>query len=421
MQLLNSRIEKYEFFCYKTLIILQALVLATLLFPFRFANYMLMISAVVWLLDFNYKRKIESLKIQKRWVFCLLLILYYLICLIGFFYSENRTTAFAVLERKTMVLGGALFFLTLNDRFFTLKDFKLLQYAFIIGNIIYIFWTFVMAFSAYMDTGDILNLYYINLAKFQHPSYIALFLVFSNILILYQRFNSKEVLKKFFRILLDVFWVINSIYIILLQSKAGVISLIILVLILMIRLFYKYPKKMIFAIFLLVILIPCIYFLMPDKLNRVEGSITDIKTMNDSKIGGINSRLIAWKASYDLFKKHPLIGYGIGDVQVNLNDYYQTHQYHYSLKKEFNAHNQYFETLLQSGIIGLFSVLSFLIFPIFGGGHKSYINILIIAIVTLSLYNFLVESMLEKQCYTLFLFIFLPLLYYVKTHKEIVS
>src|SRR5574344_1069248 len=130
MILTDQQPKRRARFCHKAIIVLTALVLATFLLPTRISNYLLMAIGVVWLIDFDYRRKLACLKMHKRWVFTLILLCYYGMCLIGCFYSENTTIASSILERKTMVLVGALVFLTLNDTLFTSKDFKCLQYAF---------------------------------------------------------------------------------------------------------------------------------------------------------------------------------------------------------------------------------------------------------------------------------------------------
>ncbi|MDD3724623.1 MAG: O-antigen ligase family protein, partial [Bacteroidales bacterium] len=109
--------------------------------------------------------------------------------------------------------------------------------------------------------------------------------------------------------------------------------------------------------------------------------------------GSFNQRKFIYLNIHKLILKSPIIGYGTGDVKEELDSFYQENNTYFG--KYLNAHNQYFQTLLSIGIIGLIPLLLMLIIP-------TYISIKhnkphITAIIMLIALSLMFESMLERQ------------------------
>ena len=74
-------------------------------------------------------------------------------------------------------------------------------------------------------------------------------------------------------------------------------------------------------------------------------------------------RFVLWDAA---IKATPnlLIGVGTGDYTSVLNDYYRSHNLSQFSVSNYNAHNQFIQTLLSNGILGLVALLIMLIRPL---------------------------------------------------------
>lgn len=78
---------------------------------------------------------------------------------------------------------------------------------------------------------------------------------------------------------------------------------------------------------------------------------------------GIDKRVYIYNCAISLIKTSPLIGFGVGDVQKELNKCYDDKNYtvaeHKSIGSDINSHNYYFNLWLSSGLL---SVVLFLFF-----------------------------------------------------------
>ena len=95
------------------------------------------------------------------------------------------------------------------------------------------------------------------------------------------------------------------------------------------------------------------------SLTNLRGSVTGRVRIND------------WKVAIDLIKQKPILGYGLETQSLNYVKYYEPE---WALTEKINiyadrAHNDFLDTLLVSGILGLISYL-FLIIAVFWRGLK---------------------------------------------------
>src|SRR5690606_36329785 len=70
-------------------------------------------------------------------------------------------------------------------------------------------------------------------------------------------------------------------------------------------------------------------------------------------------RWLTWKAAIIAIEEAPLLGYGIGDAKDVLVAKYEElgGEYQNHIKHRYNAHNQFLQTWLETGVIGIFILL----------------------------------------------------------------
>lgn len=236
---------------------------------------------------------------------------------------------------------------------------------------------------------------------FMHPSYFGMYLVFSLVSILYlSRAGSLSPRST---------WVFASIFTITLFLSSARASHLSAVVVAVVVLFYGklYATKIkIYALIILMFLSSVFVILNP---RWVEFS--DMQDMIDEKIeyrGSVPERLMSWDASWDLIEKKLIFGYGIGDVQGELNRSYQKLNYERPLKESHNAHNQFLQTMLISGTLGL--MVLFLVFINLIRIFNRTRQILVLAFLLIILVHFTFESMLERYAGVAFFSFFYGLL-----------
>ena len=120
----------------------------------------------------------------------------------------------------------------------------------------------------------------------------------------------------------------------------------------------------------------------------------------------VNLRLLEWQASWDIIKKSWFAGVGTGDGQDALKSYYASFNAS-TMDMDYNSHNQYLQTIIELGVMGLISLLLCFFLPAF---RQDY-SILYFSFILLFSLLCLTECMLARQkgiiFFTLFQSLFL--------------
>jgi O-antigen ligase len=118
-------------------------------------------------------------------------------------------------------------------------------------------------------------------------------------------------------------------------------------------------------------------------------------------------RLAEWTCAWDVIVANPIIGVGIGSNNQELINAYQQRGFWEGVKQKYNAHNQFLETMLVGGVIGLLLLLLLL------GGYawrmfknKDYFLLAALAFFAVSM---ITESMFERAWAVILYAVFFPL------------
>ncbi len=93
----------------------------------------------------------------------------------------------------------------------------------------------------------------------------------------------------------------------------------------------------------------------------------------------------------------PVLGYGVGDYDTVLIDRYGTEGYQSLKEQRINAHNQYTETALATGIVGLLVMLWWLVMPLFVAWRRKAAFWEVLTLTFIVMFSLLFESILERQ------------------------
>jgi|AntAceMinimDraft_17_1070374.scaffolds.fasta_scaffold00218_8 O-antigen ligase len=357
-----------------------------------------------WLIQGDFKTKIS--RFVKNRFFAILFISLYLIYLIGLCYTKNlygtancKGGLFDI-QVKLSLLVLPLILFTINDNFLKKEKINTILLLYILGCIVGSLICLGNATYNFCKTNSYDYFYYTYMSILHHPSYFAMFLDFAICIILFwiiEKYNYLSIIKKIILGLIVTYFIV---FIMLLSSKAGIISLIAIFIIEILYLIIQ--KKEYFTAALSFLYIFLLLFIaintLPRSAIRLISAKNAIEHKEDIKKNSAEStadRIMIWKSSIEIIKDNFLFGVGTGSVKDILLKKYKEKQLSAPFNKRLNAHNQYLQTFIAVGITGFLILILNLIIPaIYAFKRKNILYLFFIGIISI---NFLVESMLEVQ------------------------
>ena len=254
---------------------------------------------------------------------------------------------------------------------------------------------------------------YSQLSLFLHPSYYTMYIDMALLFIFHIVTTDKMNIKKREKTGLLFVALFLLFLVMLLQSKAGWACTILLVVAILVRLFMnKTYRKFAIIVFAGSMAIAAVtYYTMithqRSRINVVEVLASSGK-MDSTSAESTQARYYIWKAAKQVIFQQPVIGYGTGQAWKKLQEQYGVDKFTGPAKKMLNAHNQYIQTAIDTGLIGLLYFVVCLILPLIKAiKERRFVYGVFIGIFII---NMLVESMLEQQSGTIFYGIFNSLL-----------
>lgn len=125
---------------------------------------------------------------------------------------------------------------------------------------------------------------------------------------------------------------------------------------------------------------------------------------------GLALRITTWTSALELIKERPLLGYGLQGSEDALVEKYREKNFQPGIPEKYNSHNQFLETTLRSGAIGLLLLLLLTAIAFFTALRKRAMlqGIMVLHFVLASM----VETTLEYQQELVFYLFFIFLFYY---------
>lgn len=330
----------------------------------------------------------------------LFMVILFFVYLGSTFFSENSELALQKIILKSCYLYfPVIFSLTKWDK---VKLLLVLDF-FIYGCCLQVLISIVDAFWASGFQFNSLEFTYVNLSFNLHPGYAAFLVnigfIFNSIRVIFLYKENKSLSGNRWRLFALVGFLS---YIMLLSSKAGVLTIIVTTITLIIYslVVIKTLKFTVFVTLFSVSVFLIFSFSFGSRaLIRYNTMKTSIENKNDvrnkaRRIGSSRIRLVLWENSWEAIKKSNYLGYGLGNGKMALQDTLKMNEEEFVFGLNHNSHNQFFEIMLSIGFVGLLLMFLILAYSSLGYGDFSTISILLILVVCV---NFGVESMMEKQ------------------------
>lgn len=262
---------------------------------------------------------------------------------------------------------------------------------------------YVYAISCYLNGGEITSFFSSSFSFLHHPSYTSCFLVFAMGLLIYG-WQKKLVGFK-------LNWIIPSLLILVISSilclsLAGILFLFLLIGVMLLVFIYKKWGKI--ATILAAIITPVALYFTLLSIPQVEGEWTGAKWyaneyLKDKEafvkerkypMSGTEVRLVMWTVSSKVLSKYPF-GLGTGNVDEVLTFNLKKMDQKELAKQELNPHNQYLQTGIEIGWLGIIVLLMITVYGTFKAiQNRNWLMILILCNLS---FNMLFESMLQRQ------------------------
>lgn len=326
---------------------------------------------VIWFSEKDFKSKFNTLRTHKIYLFLPLCFVFFAL---GLLHTDNLNYGLEKMETRLPLLILPLILPTLHalnfsyhKRVFT----RVFVFAIILAAIVslfragYLYSIEQLAISRGEQPEQVYRGRHFFGTMFtdflMHPGYLAMY---ANVALIILLFGFDKIKAKKILILRVLYVVVLVLFIILLYAKAAIAIMILILVSFILRHAYltRQPRLALMSMLSFIFLAALIYWMFP----TIQSGIQNLKEIvlenkHDPNSGQTAQlRIHAWKASKEVVFEKPILGHGTGDVWDVLQEKYKEKSYEAALKNEINAHNEYYQTGLALGGVGMiFLVIMF--------------------------------------------------------------
>jgi O-antigen ligase len=248
---------------------------------------------------------------------------------------------------------------------------------------------------------------YVELSEvFSHPGYFATFVGFAIFITLRKVFQTKG-RKKIYQLLILAFLFVM---LFLLQGRinilamAGVFGIC--------AIYYAFQKKMYIVLAIPAVLVAGLIILLATGSENSKNRFAQVPNFDYDITGDtFNSatyRLAEWTCAADVIRENFWFGTGVGDNRQMLWDAYAARGFKKGVEEKYIAHNQYIETMIACGVIGLCALVVMLFY--FGRQFYRIDDLTSLACLLFLAICMLTESMFERAWAITLFSVFFPLM-----------
>jgi len=373
-------------------------VVISLPFGIKPTTYAIVLLTVAWLLQNNFRDLYEGLmKSKLLWLFCLP----YVLMVLSLSYTQDFKLGLWELEKGVSLLLFPLIFFSAKKMPVTSVHFILR--AFILSNIC--FGCICLGYATYKYYSESVNLFFyfdlVNLFN-SHPTYYSMYILFSLAALFYLNKDKAEKPSWDNRKFIIAAIVLLFFVLIFLLSVRFIFIIFTLGVVTVIFVYILRTKNVMLGLFLLFGFLVMVYFslrnnaTLRERLLQFKDNYTyELSESTMEGYNGLTTRLAQWESSLSIIKQSPLLGVGPGDVQDELQEVYKKNFLKYSYRDKLNAHNQYFQTCLGLGLVGLSALLAGIFIP--GIMAWKQVNVVCISFLVIFALCCITESMLYVQ------------------------
>jgi len=363
----NNIIEKFKFSSTIYSHILNIFfVIYALLLPFSNAfsthtgPYLLLF---FWIMEGDFSSKLAKIRSEKVIWF---LLLFFFINLLSMLWTTNIKEGIYILKFYfAITVVFVTFYTSMKERYLLTIIFAFLVAMFIseiVSYGVFLEWWTTKHSSPSMPT------------PFMHHVPYSIFLVVTIFLLLGQILNRRISLP--LRIFEAIFLLSAATNLFINGGRTGQLAFIFGLFVFVWSYFGTKVKYLFITVFILVSLFFTAYRFSPIFHNRVHQAISDIQKIQNNNLNSSWGSRIAMKIiSFDILKKHLIIGVGVGDTRNAYREALKHPEFKkYSFTRNVHhVHDQYLQIALQAGLLGLVPFILF-IYLLFTEKYKNLLS-----------------------------------------------
>lgn len=249
---------------------------------------------------------------------------------------------------------------------------------------------------------------------FSHPGYFSTFVGFAIFITIGKVLKSKGN-QKIYQLISFSFL---CVMLVLLQGRINILALIGVFGIWAI--YYAFKKRMYLILAIPTVLIVGLVVLLLSGSENSKNRFVQVPNfeydITGDEFNSATYRLAEWTCAADVIREHFWFGTGVGDNRQLLWDAYAARGFKKGVEAEFIAHNQYIETMIACGLIGLIALLAML----FYFGRQLYLkdDLTSLACLLFLAICLLTESMFERAWAITLFAVFFPLMLVLSQPKN---
>ncbi|MBR5832640.1 MAG: O-antigen ligase family protein [Bacteroidales bacterium] len=333
----------------------------------------------------------------------------YIMYAISMLYTSNVSDGWQNMEKKLSFIIFPLFFFVSDLTYLSSKRIKALFYAFLSGLLLFILSNMLWAIYDFIVLDAPIRRFLgweITKINYIHHTYIAMYACFGIIYSFVELFDNHLKSKGKIAFLLSAL-VLSTLFVILVESRAGILCMFLLFACLFAWLFFVKKKRMITMCVgtALAVLLVIFFLLFPSGLNRIIKTQQDLVDTEHKE----DIRITLLKAGLSVAKENCMFGVGVGDRCDVLIKYYEDNNLECG---DLNSHNQFVDTTISIGILGLLLLLGYFVVPIvFFAINKRWDVVMLLFLFSIA-FNAVFEAVFETQTGILYFNFIFCLLFY---------
>lgn len=328
-------------------------------------------------------------------------VIYWAVLAISLCWSHDIVTGLEVLLRNAVLLCFSFCFLISDTSYLTSRLLRGMGYALVVATCGTFFYFLVNAGMAKAQGIDIVsfydNYYSHDRNGYRHHAYIAMYAIVAMVFVYHELYTYWKELKVWHRCLLLFTMALLLSYVVLVNSRVGMIVMGVSILACVVHLLIT-KRSWKLGVGIAVLLLLCVVGVtksIPTYTDRVSKTMVNVEE---------DIRMSVYRHNWHAICDNPIIGYGVGDAHAIRLETYKNEGFNVGAQAGLNAHNQYMESMLRAGLLGVLSLLFFLLSPLVVALCRHSRYTFVIAVFTcIVMMNLLFESMLERQMGLLFI------------------
>ena len=380
--------------------------IAAMLLSIPFSSGVTLAFAAAWLLTLILKNSLlkrwsffgfhqdKSYQNDKTPVFLYLMMAYWLLYCVSMLWTENKEQGGVEIGSLVWMFVFPLMYAVTDFRQVTKQHVRLMLWLFVVEMSVLFIVRFVVVASRYNPDDDDFIWYMMTQANefyIIHHSYMALYLL-TGLAFLYSEIwkVKQSEKKKLMMPLLTVCACCLVLFLLCINSRAGLLCLLLMVAMCLAHLAFvrKMYKLGAVSLVVVVLLAASFHFVLPEHFRNLSKTVTQLVSGDTS-----DGRIEIMGNAFQVVKENPLLGVGAGDRLDVLRPFYATPEN--PNESFYNPHNQYLDTWMTTGVVGLLLMLALMLVPMVYAWHRK--NIFMLLTIMMIAVSMLFESMLERQ------------------------